>query len=51
LETAKIWSWVLTRPETKNDCTGKGKQQITALLKTGQKSRMIVLVNASSRPD
>jgi hypothetical protein len=51
LETAKIWSWVLIGPETKNDCTGKGKQQITALLKTSRKPRMIVLVNAGSRPD
>jgi hypothetical protein len=28
----KIWSWIRTRPQTKNDCAGKEQQQITALL-------------------
>lgn len=28
LRETKIWSWVLTGPETKIDCAGKGQQQL-----------------------
>jgi hypothetical protein len=42
---------VLTGPENKNDSTGEGQQQITALLKTSPKPRTIVLTNARSRLD
>jgi hypothetical protein len=27
----QIWSWVLRRPETKNDCVGEGQQKFTEL--------------------
>jgi hypothetical protein len=30
-ELTKIWSWVPTGPEAKNDCAGVDQQQITAL--------------------
>jgi hypothetical protein len=32
LGTNKVWSWVPTGPETKNDCAGEGQEQISALL-------------------
>jgi hypothetical protein len=31
LERTKVWSWVPTGPETKNDCAAESQQQITAL--------------------
>jgi hypothetical protein len=34
LERTKIWSWIPTGPETKNDCAGEGQEEITALLGT-----------------
>jgi hypothetical protein len=29
LQRTKIWSWLPTGPETKNDCAGEGQQQLT----------------------
>lgn len=36
MEQRKIWSWILSGPETKNDCVVEG-QQFTAMLVTRQK--------------
>jgi hypothetical protein len=38
LERINIWLWVLTWPETENDCAGEGQQQFTGL-----ESRRLIL--------
>jgi hypothetical protein len=45
LKRTKIWSWVPTGPETKNDCAGEGQKEFAAMLRSGFKG--LIIVNSS----
>jgi hypothetical protein len=54
LKWTKIWHWVLTEPETKNDCAGEGQQQFTGVdsqLRVGSRGCELVMGESPAGKD